>query len=216
MTRGGHNWKGGRTVEGTRSLDVIKLARAGYVGGAVLGGWQWIYRDGEKASIQIVGGRDSVTLKYLAKLDGEDWVSVEQAIPIQWLPCRFGGERPWFVCAVHADGVYCGRRVTKLFGAGRLFACRSCYRLGYRSQRGDRMDQAHNRLGRLHRKLGGDYTGPDDLPPSKPKWMRHRTYDRVVDEIDAGRERLETVFNVGAALILARLDKVEQRVRTRR
>ena len=35
MSRGGHNWKGGGTVEGTRSLDVMKLARAGYLSGGV-------------------------------------------------------------------------------------------------------------------------------------------------------------------------------------
>ena len=38
------------------------------------------------------------------------------------------------------------------------------------------MDRAHNRLGRLHRKLGADCAGPDDIPPLKPKWMRWRTY----------------------------------------
>jgi hypothetical protein len=33
------------------------------------------------------------------------------------------------------------------------------------------MDRAHNRLGRLHRKLGTNYADPDDIPPLKPKWM---------------------------------------------
>jgi hypothetical protein len=44
MSRGGQNWKGGGTVEGSRSLDVTKLARAGYLAGSRTGGWQWTYQ----------------------------------------------------------------------------------------------------------------------------------------------------------------------------
>ena len=31
------------------------------------------------------------------------------------------------------------------------------------------MDRVHNRLGRVYRKLGADYAGPEDIPPLKPK-----------------------------------------------
>ena len=57
MSRGGHNWRGSGTVEGSRSLDVMKLARAGYLSGGRLGSWQWTYGDGTDATIGIVGGR---------------------------------------------------------------------------------------------------------------------------------------------------------------
>src|SRR6478672_5365521 len=57
--------------------------------------------------------RDAVTLKYQSRSYGEDWSDVEQRVATKWTPCRFGGERPWFVCSVAANGVYCGRRVTK-------------------------------------------------------------------------------------------------------
>jgi hypothetical protein len=63
-----------------------------------------------------------------------DWSDVAQRVTIAWTQCRFGGERPWFVCSVQSNGVYCGRQVTKLYGVGRLFACRHCYRLAYASQ----------------------------------------------------------------------------------
>jgi len=36
-------------------------------------------------------------------------------------PCRFGGERPWFMCSMARNNVYCWRRVIKLYGAGRFF-----------------------------------------------------------------------------------------------
>lgn len=50
-----------------------------------------------------------------------------QAITIDWIPCNYGGRRPWFICG------NCGRRVAVLYGAGKYFACRHCYDLTYRS-----------------------------------------------------------------------------------
>jgi hypothetical protein len=216
MSRGGHNWRGGGTVEGSRSLDVMKLERAGYLSDGRFGSWRWTYRDGTTASIDFQGGRHEITLDYRVRSDGEEWQSVHQPVPIRWTPCRLGGERPWFICAVSANGVYCGRPVAKLYGAGRLFACRHCYRLGYAVQRGGPMDRAHHRLRRLHRKLGADYDGPDPPPPPKPQWMRWRTYSHVVQQIEEGRERLDVAFTVGAQCILARLERSNQGLRRQR
>jgi hypothetical protein len=216
MLRGGHNWKGHGTVEGTRSLDVMKLVGAGFLNGRQSGGWQWTYRDGSTASVLVTGGRDIVTLDYRVKSPGEDWQPVNQRIPIQWTPCRFGGERPWFVCDVLAKGVYCGRRVIKLYGAGKFFACRRCYRLTYEMQRGGPMDCAHRRLARLHRKLAADYDGPDMPPPPKPKWMRRKTYSRITQQIEAGQQQLDVVFMTGAQRILARSERTKHRSGRRR
>jgi hypothetical protein len=129
------------TVEGYRSIDVLEWHRLGYLRSARRFSWAWI-RDGERAaSINVENQRHSVTLKYASRSYGEDWSDVEQRVAIAWTSCRFGGERPWFLCSVAANGVYCGRRVTKLYGAGRLFACRHCYRLAYASQQ----ESAHRR-----------------------------------------------------------------------
>ena len=215
MSRGGHNAKGAGTVESTRSIDVMRLRRAGFLVGWRRAGWQWSYSDGSSANIDIEDGRDGIVLRYKHRSYSQDWQSVVQRVPIRWTPCRFGGARPWFICDVAANGVYCGRRVTKLYGAGRLFACRHCHQLGYALQRGDAMDQAHHRLARLHRKLGADYDDPDMPPPPKPKWMRWKTYSRVATQILDGQERLETVFTLGAQRILASIDKHDQRKRTR-
>jgi hypothetical protein len=75
------------------------------------------------ASINVETQGNSVSVRYRRRSYGSDWSDVEQCITIQWPPCRFGGERPWFRCPVASNGAYCGRRVTKLYGAGRLFAC---------------------------------------------------------------------------------------------
>jgi hypothetical protein len=198
-------------VEGCRSLNVMKLARACYLSGARFGSWHWTYGDGTTCSIGITGGGQSIILDYRIRSGAEDWQTVQQRVPIRWTPCRFGGERPWFVCDVSANGVYCGRRVAKLYGGGRLFACRHCYRLGYAVQRGGLMDRAHHRLARLHRKLGADYDGPDGPPPPRPKWMRQRTYQRAVQQIEDGEDHLNAVFVAGAQRFLDRIDRSEQR-----
>jgi hypothetical protein len=216
MSRGGHNWKGGGTVEGTRSLDVRKLARAGYFAGSKMGAWQWSYRDGSIASVLISGGRDTITLDYRFKSSREDWQRVSQRIPIEWTSCRFGGERPWFICDVKANDIRCGRRVARLYSGGQLFACRHCYRLGYAVQRGGPMDRAHYQLARLHRKLGVDYAGPDMSSPLKPKSMHWRTYRRLTQQIEACQEQLDVVFMNGAQRILARLERAQHRDRRRR
>ena len=125
---------GKNTVESCRSIDVLRWNKLGYLRSPLWFSWAWI-RDGEQvASINVETQHHSVALKYRSRSYGEDWSDVEQRVPIEWTPCRFGGERPWFVCSVRSNGVYCGRRVTKLYGVGRLFACRHCYRLAYASQ----------------------------------------------------------------------------------
>jgi hypothetical protein len=216
MSRGGHNWKGGGTVEGTRAIDVMRLLRCGYLAGPRLGNLQWTSQDGSIASVLVAGGRDGVTLDYRVKSHGGDWQSVKQRIPIRWTPCRLGGERPWFICDVTARGVHCGRRVAKLYSGGRLFACRHCYHLNYAIQCVGPMDRAHLRLACLHRKLAADYDGPDIPPPPKPKWMRWKTYSRIAQQIEAGQEQLDMVFATGAQRILARSERAEHRSRRRR
>jgi hypothetical protein len=216
MPSGGHNWKGGGTVEATRSLDIMALCRAGYLSnGCGAGQWTWTYGDGTKAWIQIRGGRDQITLEYRYRSLGEKWQQTHQSVPIRWTPCRFGGARPWFICDAHSNDVYCGRQVTKLYGAGRLFACRQCYRLGI-SQRADAIGRASLRLGRLHRKLQSRYEGRNSPPPTKPRWMRRRTYRRITGQIRAGEADWDNAFVIGAQRILARKDGSSHRKRSRK
>jgi hypothetical protein len=122
--------------------------------------------------------RHSVTLKNRSHSYCEDWSDVEQRVAITWSPCRFGGERPWFVCSVASNGVYCGRRATKLYGAGRLFACRYCYRLAYVSQQESAHQRGLGKSQKIRMRLGGS---PNMLEafPEKPKGLHWRTYDRL-------------------------------------
>ena len=158
------------TVEGCRSIDVLEWNRRGYLRSPRWFSWAWS-RDNERvASINVETQRHSVTLKYRSRSYGEDWSDVEQRVAIEWTPCRFGGERPWFMCSVASNSVYCGRRATKLYGAGRLFACRHCYRLAYASQQESAHQRGLGKSQKIRMRLGGSPNMLEEFP-DKPKGM---------------------------------------------
>jgi hypothetical protein len=91
--------------------------------------------------------------------------------------------------------VYCGHRVIKLYGAGRLFACRHCYRLAYTSQNEGASDRWLRRANKVWQRLG-DPGIAAPLPP-KPKGMWPRTYERLCEracaaEIEADKVSVES------------------------
>jgi hypothetical protein len=179
---GGHNAVGCGTAEGSRSLDVMKLHRAGCLRPGYWGGWCWSYEDGASVNIGLRAGSGKIVLSYRRRRLSDDWEPVEQSIPILWEPCHFGGQRPWFRCDCVSNGRYCGRKVGELYGAGRHFACRHCYHLGYQSQ----LERGHwlrlHRANKLRRKLGGD-PGMASPLPEKPKGMHRVTDERALDDI---------------------------------
>jgi hypothetical protein len=147
---------GKTTVESCRCIDVLDWHRRGCLRSPRRFSWAW-RQDGEQvASINVETERHRVTVKYRNRRYGGDWESVKQQFTVAWTPCRFGGERPWFVCSVYANGTYCGRQVTKLYQAGHLFACRHCSQLDYASQQESAMNVGYGR----HRQSGCDWVGP--------------------------------------------------------
>jgi hypothetical protein len=176
------------TVEGCRNVDVLHWNRLGYLRYPRWFSWAWT-RDGETvASIQVESGRDQVILKYRSRAYGEEWSDVRQTVPLGWTPCRFGGERPWFICSGYSNGRYCGCNVTKLYGAGKLFACRHCHGLAYASQQESSNQRGLYRAQKIRRLLGGSVSMFEDFP-DKPKGMQWRTYDRLRARYDMAEVR---------------------------
>ncbi|WBV70692.1 hypothetical protein PGH42_12355 [Legionella pneumophila] len=92
---------------------------------------------------------------------------------LNWTPCRFGGERPWFICP--AKG--CQRRVAILY-SGSIYACRHCHQLAYTSQREADYDRALRQAEKIRGKLGWD-TGIFEMEGGKPKGMHWSTFERL-------------------------------------
>ncbi len=112
--------------------------------------------------------------RYRRRLGGE-WEDLEESVPLEWTPCNFGGERPWFVFPGVVNGVRCSRRVAILYGPGKYFLCWYCYDLRYESQREDKKDRALRRAQKIRQRLGGS-ANMLELFPERPKGMHHDTY----------------------------------------
>lgn len=164
-------------VESYHSLNVNCLNKAGCLQPNGMRGWQWT-RDGEAgASITLWAEADWLHLYYRMRGGSGAWEDIAEAVPIVRAPCRFGGERPYFVCPGMVAGVACGRRVIKLYGPNR-FLCRHCNRLAYASQSEDDWGRALRRVNKVRQRLGG----APGLPArflSRPKGMWQRTFERL-------------------------------------
>lgn len=161
-------------------VDVREWARRGYLRGACAFSWSW-QRGGEPTgSIGVrVHGPDALTLEYTATV-GDVRRKVTERLALQSTPCAYGGARPWFECPC------CARRVAMLYLRGGRFACRPCKRVAYSSQSEDALDRLWRRQFKLERRLAPDW--------KRPKGMRAKTHDRLLDELISCETKRENVF----------------------
>lgn len=169
--------------------------------------WQWS-RHGEpwcevELTLTVVAGARWASLRlrydvehYSAATGPQDYsVALETTTP------PFGGRRWWFLCPAT------GRRCRKLFlpNGGRRFLSRRAYGLGYRSQQAGRVERMQARIGKLCRRLGGEWSvSPADLPP-KPKWMRWATYRRMEAQAWEAEEIIAAEFAPSVARLRRRV-----------
>jgi hypothetical protein len=196
---------GGReVVEACRSLDVDRLQRAGCLRPGWSGSWLWTRNGEQVAWIGLRAEAGLLRLMYRVRVAGGEWQEVDETVHTVRVPCRLGGSRPYFVCPGVVNGVACGRRVARLFGAGRYFLCRHCHRLAHASQREGELDRTLRRANKVRRRLGGE-AGMAARFPDRPRGMWRRTYERL----------RRTVFEAEMAAedaIEARLAGVDQRL----
>ncbi len=191
-------------VEACRSIDVNQLCKTGCLRPGWVGGWQWT-RDGERVAwINLRAETDRLHLSYRVRFGGGEWKDVEETVRIVRTPCRFGGNRPYFLCPGVVNGTACSRRVAKLYGSGRYFLCRHCYHLVHASQSEGEWDRALRRANKIRQRLGGD-PGMAAPFPKRPKGMWRRTYDRLHAEAFDAEMRAEDAFEIQAAQLLARI-----------
>jgi hypothetical protein len=111
---------------------------------------QWT-RGGETvASIAVRVEAACVYLSYRCQRNGREWEDIDEPVALDTTACNYGGHRYWYCCPI----VGCGRRAVILYGAGRYFACRLCYRLAYESQREATHDRAARRADKIRARLG--------------------------------------------------------------
>jgi|SRR5665213_460306 len=121
------------------------------------------------------------------------WLTIQvgdlnQGIDLERLPRHFGGGQWYFRCP------FKHLRCTVLWlpPGARGFGSRQTWgrQVSYSSQFQGRYDRALTKAQALRASLGGPaWAGIDELDPPKPKWMRWRTYQRIVDR----SRRLENI-----------------------
>jgi hypothetical protein len=193
-------------VESCRSLDANRLHRQGCLSPGWSGGWEW-KRDGERvASISMRTEENRIVISYRYRRNDEEWQSIEEPISIIRVPCAYGGTRPYFICPGVVNGRVCNRRVIKLYGPGRYFLCRHCYRLAYASQREDHMDRTLRRANKIRQRLGGD-PGMASVFPERPKGMWRRTYQRLREQTFQAEFAADEAFELRAERLLSRFNQ---------
>jgi hypothetical protein len=176
---GSGRYGGTVTAEGTASyvISASILTRARLQMGQC--GTATTYFDEGKFPVAImVDTSDSsdafIELTHPTRDEREGGRIVRDRVRLIWTVPTYGGRRWWFQC----PRTY--RMTTKLFlpNGGWHFWSRQAYGLGYACQREGRFDRLQRRAAVLNRQLGGEGWSTWEDPPTKPKWMRWRTYER--------------------------------------
>jgi len=172
---GRHGWRG--VIEQRRRLDVRRFQQYNLLNKPGSAGiWRWS-QDGETTgTVGYLVRDDTLELRYTASdEDGSQdiryWIGVERGA------CRYGGHRFYWRCP------FCHRRceVLAMAHAGREWACTRCLRLRYVSQGLAPADRMQRRADAIYDRLGGsDAEGM----VYKPKWMRWRTFNRLMEQAD--------------------------------
>lgn len=198
---GRSGWHG--KVEVNRSLDINMMNRKGCLKPGWTGNWQWT-RDGERVAwINLRVEASALHLTYRFRAGGGEWEDISETVQLTRTPCRYGGTRPWFLCPGIVNGRHCGRRVAKLYGAGRYFLCRHCFQLAYTSQSETDWDRALRAANKRRVQLGGE-PGMVSPLPDRPKGMWRRTYERELAKVVEADERANCQFVTHCAPLLGK------------
>jgi len=176
--------------EHTLGLSIKELTKRDLLQPGFFLTWTWHmpatqFREARKTGeINIMPDIDKISLSYQ-----KDENSYSYPISLDWTPCYFGRQRPWFLYPG------CGRRVGKLFlpSKASIFKCRHCYNLTYCSS-----NQSGNDIARIWRKIRKIQNKLDindnEYPVSKPKNMHKKTFYRLRQAYDQAHEEKESVL----------------------
>jgi hypothetical protein len=189
---GRHGWHA--SIEATDSYvlsaSALRSIRPGSAGEAKL---TWHSGFELNVTVETINGDVRLFLEHEHRSSREPEGTVRYCVDLATTRPHFGGRRWWFLCPRS------GRRVSKLYLplGGFHFWSRRAYALAYQCQRESYVDRLMRKARKLHRRLGGD-GGDFSAPPSRPKRMRQRTYDRLWEQWSAAAERADYVFSVEA------------------
>jgi hypothetical protein len=176
------------TIESRRFVDVMQWQREGYLSRHSVFSCTWERNGQTIASLNVESHRNEMILARLTQTYGGELIQIRQIVSIIWMPCRFGGERPWFVCPMRNRGIDRDHKAARLFDAGEFFACRRCCGLIYRSQMETRANRDLRKAQAIRRRLKGHPSILEPFP-ERPKGLHRR---RSARRRDTGQGRRRT------------------------
>lgn len=183
--------RGRDTTDDLLQIDIRKWKRDGFLKPGGSGKWTWSRHGEPIGNINFRVEEEAVRLIYRVRQYGGDWVDMDYRVALDRTRCHYGGERVWFRCPC------CYNRAAILYSSGQ-FACRRCHRLSYASQVEADADRAARQADKIRDRLGWPEGILNGSGWRKPKWMRWRTYYRLVRQ-----EQL---------LVKVSLDRMDQRL----
>jgi hypothetical protein len=171
--------------EAQRSIDIRKLNREGGLRPGRCFGYTWTRLGEPLGEVRMTVQSDILFL--LAKLPNDkvsEPKSVAQGVRVAWSPCRWGGQRPWFLCPVTS----CRRRCAKIYLADDFFACRRCLGLAYASQQEPVRQRGLCKARKIRDRFGGSANMAVAFP-ARPKGMHRTTYKRLHAAHDQAADR---------------------------
>ena len=185
MGKGGSRYGAGRPAfrvkaEHLQRVDIRQWQRGGHLQTGLSFTLSWTRGGEPTGNICVrVCGAESLRLEYTITTNDQPRDG-SQTIRITRTQCHYGGERPWFACPV------CQRRAGLLYLRAGRFACRHCQRVAYASQSCDALDRMWRKQATIEAKLGDNWR--------RPKGMRRRTHDRLVDALVDCEDRRQAAF----------------------
>ena len=180
------------TVTNDRALDIRYWQREGVMKPGLRFEVRWGQQDTLILGVAVRVEKQQVVLAYRHSRSDGSLTQVEYPITLDWTPCPFGSQRPWFRCPTEG----CGKRVAILhLDCNAQFTCRHCQGLAYSSQRENAIDRNLRRARKIARKLSSR-EGSINSSSDKPKRMRWRTYRGLVNDANAATLRaMRAVLN---------------------
>jgi len=211
------------TVEECLYLDIGWLYRRGMLTPPNISTISWSYTIFEQenrsaGSISIFALETALNLSYVVtNPDVAEKREYSINVPIVYVPCNYGGVRPYFTCPD------CHRRVLKLYKPPShvKFSCRHCWDLTYRScqDSGDDHARARARTERACLKLGiKDYRNCEDAyykayALDRPKGMHKKTFERLHRAVFEAANREEEAYRQVLYAFAKRMERRNRKVR---
>ena len=157
-------------MEGCLQLHIGEFTKKGILRKGAIGTLNW---NNSSVGFEAVL-EDMLVLRWQIKGCEETY---SEHIGFQWLAHRrhFGGMQTYFVCP------RCHDCKTRLYFYRNKFACRSCHRLQYRSQRQATYWRLRGKLEKVANKLGSIYEWGESEAPIRPKGMKQSKYEKLAN-----------------------------------